>query len=103
MIVGLTVTEGAQRARLLDVLRALDHRISPVDNWQAKVLGPITTPGTADTEFAVDHNLGIVPTAYIVNVNANAVVYDSRRVDWTTSQLFLKCSQVSVTVFLIVM
>jgi len=86
-----------------DILRALDHRISPLDNWQARTLGPITTPGSVDTEFAVAHNLGIVPTYYVWNVDKNAVVYDSRRVNWTESQMFLKCSATSVTLYLIVL
>lgn len=91
------------KSSLDDVLRALDHRISPLDNWQAKTLGPITTPGTANTEFTVVHNLGIKPTYYIVNVDQNCVVYDSQRANWTESQMFLKCSAASAVIYLIVL
>lgn len=85
------------------ILKALDHRISPADNWQAKLLGPIVTPGVADTEFTVDHSLGIVPTYYVWDVDKNAVVYDSRRANWTVTQMFLKASAATVTLYLIVL
>ena len=74
-----------------------------MDNWQAKLLGPITTTGVADTEFTVNHNLGVKATYYIANVDKNAVVYDSRRVDWTDKQMFLKASAATVTLYLIVL
>lgn len=99
MIIGLS----EKATSVTDILRALDHRISPLDNWQAKVVDEITTPGAADTEFTVNHNLGIVPTHYIANVDKNAVIYDSRRVDWTASQMFLKASAATVKLYLIVL
>jgi len=96
----LGLTPGA--VSVADLLRALDHRLSPLDNFQCKVLGPITTSGTANTEFTVEHDLGRTPINYIWNVDQNCVVYDSRRANWTTQQLFLKCSVVSATLYLIV-
>ena len=87
---------------VVNLLRALDHRLSPLDNFQCKVLGPIVTPGVANGEFTVEHDLGRTPINYIWNVDQNGVVYDSRRVNWTDRQLFLKCSAVSATLYLIV-
>lgn len=84
------------------VVDALANGLTPVDNWQAKLIGPITTPSVANTEFTVIHNLGTKPTRYVWNVDKNAVVYDSRRIDWTSSQMFLKCSGASVALYLII-
>lgn len=85
-----------------DILRALTNNLNFADNFQAKVLGPITTPGVADTEFTVQHNLGVVPIGYIPNVSPAGVVYDSRRASWTDQQMFLKCNAATVTLYLIV-
>src|SRR5207248_3658387 len=77
-----TVT-GVQTCALpIWVLDALANNLTPGDNWRARLAGPIVTPGVADTEFTVEHRLGIVPTYYIWNVDKGAVVYDSRRSQW---------------------
>jgi hypothetical protein len=83
------------------VIDALLNNLTFVDNFQAKIVS-VTTPAGANTEFTINHNLGVKPTAYIWNVDQNAVVYDSRRVDWTTRQMFLKCTASSVNLTLIV-
>lgn len=85
-----------------DLVRALSNNLSAVDNFKAKII-TIADSGPADTEFAVIHGLEVIPTFYIWNVNKNAVVYDSRRVDWTASQMFLKVSAANAAVTLIVM
>ncbi len=96
----LNLTPGP--ASVGDLLRAMDHRLSPLDNFQCKVMAAVVTPGTVDTEFTVEHDLGRIPMAYIWNVDKTCTVYDSRRANWTTQQLFLKCSAVSATLYLIV-
>lgn len=83
------------------IVDALSNGLTPADNWQAKLLGPIITPG-ANVEFTVQHNLGTKPTRYIVNLNQNAVVYDSRRDQWTDQRMFLKCGGPGATLYLIV-
>lgn len=85
-----------------DLLRAMNHGVNPTDNWQCKMLGPITTPA-GNTEFTVQHNLGRIPTNYIWNVDGNVIVYDSRRVNWTVEVMFLKCSGAAATLYLIVL
>ena len=102
----MTVVDRARLAAdptgtLRKVVDALSGGLSPADNFQCKLLGPITTPA-ANVEFTVTHNLGIVPTRYVWNVDSNAVVYDSRRDQWTQSQMFLKCSATGTTLYLIV-
>jgi hypothetical protein len=98
MNLGRTVQpESVQR-----ILNALSNNLTPKENLAAKVLGPITTPG-ANVEFTVSHNLGTVPDNYIWNVDSACMVYDSRRVNWTTSQMFLKCSAAGATLYLLVM
>jgi len=91
-----------QADSLKRVLEALANQLSPTDNLQCKVLGPITTPG-ANVEFTVTHGLGRVPTNYIWNVDQTCTVYDSRRVNWTESAMFLKCSAAGAILYLIVL
>ncbi len=96
----ISQTQGPLSIR--DVLRALDNQLTFIDNFQARVLGPIVTPGTANAAFTVTHNIGRVPTNYIWNVDQNCVVYDNTRSGWTDKVMSLKCSVVSATLYLIV-
>jgi hypothetical protein len=58
----------------------------------------VVTPNVADTEFTVNHNLQYVPTGIIVfSVDKAAIVYASRRAEWTTTQAFFKVNQASVS------
>lgn len=55
----------------------------------------VISPGVANTEFAVTHNLNRVPTAAIPVQNSNGgIVYNSGTA-WTKTQVFLKCTTVS--------
>ena len=63
----------------------------------------ITTPGVANTEFIVTHNLGRVPIGYdIRSIDAAAHIYDSRKNLWTTKVMFLKADQATVHLVLFV-
>jgi hypothetical protein len=60
--------------------------------------------GDVDTEFTITHNLGRIPKIVVINVSkAGAVVRDSRRVDWTTTQLFLECNVANTLVTVLVL
>lgn len=87
---------------LTDILNALSNNLTPQDNLSCIVLGPITTPGTANTQFTVQHNLGRVPINYIANINAAGSVYDSARSTWTDELMYLECSAASAILYLIV-
>ena len=50
------------------------------------------TSSAADAEIAVAHNLGVTPFMYLWNIDQEGTVYDSRRSDWTSSTIFVKCS-----------
>ena len=64
---------------------------------------PITTPGVANTEFTVTHNLGRIPAGYDVKaIDQAAIIYDSRRNNWTKTQMFLKANAASVNITLFV-
>lgn len=78
-----------------------------VFGWHAQ---NIVTPSTANTEFAVPHSLTFqtgegksvpyIPRRFwVTNINANATVYASSTA-WTSSNVYLKCSQASVTLSL---
>lgn len=59
---------------------------------------PVTTPGGADTEFALTHNLNRVPEGWIlVSIDKAGIVYKSTTA-WTTTQIFLKCNVASATI-----
>ena len=62
------------------------------DTWKAQG----TTPGAANTEFAVKHGLGRVPNGFRVwSVNAAAIIYQSTT-PWTATTIYLKCNVASV-------
>src|SRR3990167_7274689 len=64
----------------------------------------VTTHAVAGTEFTVTHNLGVVQFMHISNVDkTGAVIYDSRRVDWSTTEIFLKCDATSVALRILVL
>lgn len=84
------------------ILLALDSQLTIQENFRAVQMS-VTSPGVANTEFTVTHNLGRTPTCYIANVDGNAVIYDSRRVNWTASVMYLKSSGATTVVHLTIM
>lgn len=61
------------------------------------------TPGVANTEFTVTHNLGVVPVGYLVmSVDQAAIIYKSTTV-WTGTAIFLKCNATNVNYVLFVL
>jgi len=52
----------------------------------------VTDTGAVDTEFTVNHNLGRIPTYYWYTINKAGIVYDSRRSEWTSTTIYLKCN-----------
>lgn len=57
----------------------------------------VNTPGVANTEFAVTHNLNRVPNHFNITYKNKACdVFDSGTA-WTKTQIFLKCSVATVT------
>ena len=96
------------RARFGDLARVLNGGIE----FGNPTTGPVnmqgtfaegTTPGSADAEFTLQHNLGYVPTGFFqVSVDQNATLYSSRKAQWTTQELYLKChlTGVNFTVFI---
>ena len=87
---------------LQEVLDAMQNRITFAENFNAMQKDAVS-PSVADTEFTVVHNLGKTPRHYIYNVDVAAVVYDSRRSDWTESLMYLKCNQPSTTITLTIL
>ena len=54
----------------------------------------VTAPGVANTEFAVPHDLGYVPTHYpIINADRACKVYQlpNTGTPWTAQNIYLKC------------
>lgn len=59
--------------------------------------------GTANTEDTVAHNLGRIPSGIWVGIpNKNAVVYADNQAAWTSTNIRLKASAVTVTVNILV-
>ena len=56
------------------------------------------TSGLANVEFTVTHGLGVIPFMHISNVDVGGVIYDSRRVDWTSTAIYLKCTAAAAAV-----
>lgn len=73
--------------------------------WPGTLAGGymITTPGVANTEFIVTHNLGRIPVGYdIRSIDAAALVYDSNKNLWTKTTMRLKCNTATVHLVLFV-
>lgn len=83
-----------------ELVQALTNRLRFEDN-HACVLIDVADTGSADTEFIVVHNLGVVPTHYVVNSSAG-YVYDSDRANWTITEMKLKCSAPNATLKLVI-
>lgn len=59
------------------------------------------TPGTANTEFAIAHQLGRIPIGFIVaSVDQAAIIYKSTT-SWTKTNIYLKCNATSVNYLVI--
>lgn len=64
-------------------------------NWQN-----VTTPSSPDTEFAVPHSLGIVPSFYDYTIDRAGIVYQNpdTGTPWTTTNIYVKCSVASAEI-----
>ena len=66
------------------------------DGATDNIAGAMVTPGIPfipDTEFPVEHNLGIVPIGYIVvYMDFPTIIYDSTITPWDTTNIYLKAS-----------
>lgn len=67
----------------------------PQKNIQGWDSGNITTPGTANTQFPVTHNLGYVPTRFHVTYNNGQGTVYAGPTAWTTTTVYLMCSAAS--------
>ena len=92
---------GTQEDLLRRIADIFDHKVNFIDNIDCKIIDVADT-GTANVEFTVKHNLGRIPTAYIVNIDRSGIVYDSNRATWTEANLTLKCSVSNAVLKLIV-
>lgn len=58
-----------------------------------------TTPNVANTTFSFTHNLGRIPTGInVVYKNASCDVFAAPGNPWTTTQIFLQCTQASIQI-----
>ena len=92
-----------------NLVGVINGRISFGDGSNADnidgVWGTVTTPGTANTDFSISHNLGRVPVGYLVVTRDIAVtIYNGSGGigSWTTSTITLRASLASanITVFI---
>lgn len=60
----------------------------------------VSDTGTINTEFSFTHNLGTVPTGYLITkINKAGAIYESGTT-WTSTTIYLKCSVANATVTL---
>jgi hypothetical protein len=62
-----------------------------------------TTNAVADTEDAVEHNLGVVPVGFHLMVPPPSGVINKGSTAWTTTHIYLKCSAAAQTARLFVL
>jgi|SRR3970040_898234 len=92
-----TVGEGIRQ-----VLEACANRLTFRENLQAAEIDVADTGG-ANVEFTVRHALGKTPRVYVWNIDRAGIVYDSRRVDWTEQEMYLKCSVANAALVLTIL
>ena len=80
------------------ILDVLNRRIG-ADNFE-KYDVSVADTGAANAENTVTHNFGtFIPSRIIMtSIDKAGIVYDSRRSDWTTTQIFFKCSVANAAV-----
>lgn len=81
-----------------NVHKALSGNLTLSENVRGAALSGIITNATANTEFAVEHNLGVIPTGYIVTKKSAAGDIYTGSTAWTTTQIYLKCSTAAITI-----
>ena len=60
------------------------------------IYAEVTTHATPDTEFSIEHGMGVIPTGYIpIKQDKAASIYDGTTAN-TTSLLYLRCNVASV-------
>lgn len=70
-----------------------------IEGWYATA----TSPGVADTEFAVPHQLGRIPIGFFVLTRTKGgVVYKSLVTPWSTNNIYLKDSSVTDVLLLFI-
>lgn len=92
---------GFQRSKPEEYIRALDkdvHNIILALQTGLVVKDNVTVAdtGSADTEFVVAHNLGVVPTGYAVRRQDKAASVYLSGTTWTTTNIYLKASTANV-------
>lgn len=83
---------------LADEFRLIRKALNNISilNMSAHYQTGITTPGVANTQFTITHNLGRIPKIVIWDVDQAAIIYDDARNTWTDSVLYLKCNVATV-------
>jgi len=103
-LTGILVSALVQAVR--NIIQILNRGISlgsgatgyQAGNLDAQYVDMIT-PGVADTEFEVPHQLGRVPIGYEPVRQDRAVsIYDSNSGSWNDSRLFLKANVASASI-----
>lgn len=83
------------------IVAILNRGITFTENVDC-VLVSFTSNGTANTEDAVSHSLGKIPTGFIVySLDKAAVVYTSGTA-WTSTTIYLKTSVLTTAVKIII-
>lgn len=86
------------------ILEALANRLTFRENLQAAEIYVDDTGVGADVEFTVRHALGKTPRIVLWNIEETAgIVYSSRRVDWNSQELYLKCNAANAELYLTVL
>jgi hypothetical protein len=63
----------------------------------------IVTPGTPDTDFQIEHQLGRVPDKFIIlSIDKAAIIYKSPTA-WTDTLAYLRCNIATTAITILVM
>ncbi len=83
--------------KLVQFLDEIFRKVSSIPFNQSQHL-TVADTGTADTQFAVPHNLSRVPAGFILTKSNKAcAIYDSGTA-WTGENIYLKCNAANAAV-----
>ena len=79
----------------------------PLIFYQGNMAGQwrnVTSPVAPDTEFAIAHDLGRIPSWYWYNISKAGILYQlpNTGTAWTTTNIYLKCNVASAVIRLFV-
>lgn len=104
----IVTKDGNNYQRVLDRLHDIVNGGLSLGNFAGQkgnldlVIINVPSTGPANTDFAVVHNLGRIPTGYISTYQSDFGIFVVGVTTWTTTTMYLKCSVANMATHLLI-